>query len=292
MDSNKCLFEGRKVMPLIFIIIFFFMIKGDRNNWFTGKQFKKIKNAAIGFFVVSILLSAVPEMLFLTMGLTAFASPFLMPIFIIWLIKYARKKNGTAGEKSIQNDDGTGRYYGAVNTKKVESTILPKAASKRRKIIEKFNKKFNLTLTDSQIQRIVDASYYSPEWQHEVEDMTKEYDSVYQWYQGDTAWLRAYIKAFLVQSISSDFQQQKQICFSELDQVFAGADMTYAISQEEVIKGVNDKFFTEFDDISFMIAYRFLEANGRKYELHNKRIVINESETDILARKYDSMPSH
>ena len=176
--------------------------------------------------------------------------------------------------------------------KRSVSSILPREASKRRKIIEKFNKKYELYLTESQIQRIVDASYYSFEWEKEIADMNKEYNSVYEWFQGNTGWLRAYLKVFKVQSVCSDFGQQKQICFSEFDQVFREIDFASFYSQDEAILEMNDKFFTDFNDISFMIAYRFLEANGRKYNLTKRNVVKNESETDILARKYDRMPSH
>ena len=182
--------------------------------------------------------------------------------------------------------------YVAVETFEKFSSQLPKAASKRRRIIEKFNKKFDLTLTEEQIQRIVDASYYSAPWAREVEAMTKEYASVHQWYQGDTAWLRAYIKAFLVQSISSDFKQQEDICVAELDQVFGEADMLGGMSADDKIKSINDKFYTEFDDVSFMIAYRFLEKHGKKYDLGKNKVMKYESEMDLLAKKYEQMPSH
>ena len=55
---------------------------------------------------------------------------------------------------------------------------------------------------------------------------------------------------------------------------------------------MNDKFFTDFNEISFMIAYRFLEANGRKYNLARKNVVTNEDEIAELEKKYRQMPSH
>lgn len=283
-------------MPLFLILFIIWMVKGDRSNWFTGKQFSTIKKWVIALVLLNIFSGIFPVMLVISM----LFSPIIIPILIAVIAKKNKEKEKARVENTYkgsfnQYDDVTGRYsgknsQGSMNTK-VLNSILPKAASKRRKIIEKFNKKFDLTLTSEQIQRIVDASYYSREWEQEVEAMTKEYNTVHEWYQGKTAWLRAYIKAFIVQSISSDFEQQRDICIAELDQIFAGTDLAGAYSQEEKIRNINDKFYTEFDDVSFMIAYRFLERNGMKYELGNKQVLKYESETDILAKKYEQMPS-
>lgn len=280
-------------MPwFIVLILIVYKVKGDRNNLFTGKQFNTLKKWIIGFFLVSIISSSSWEFLFMSFAL----APILIPILVVLsLVNKERKKNMTDQQRGGSNsqNDISGTYYGYVDTpKRHTSSILPREASKRRKIIEKFNKKYELYLTESQIQRIVDASYYSYEWEREIADMNKEYNSVYEWFQGNTGWLRAYLKAFRVQSVCSDFNQQKQICFSEFDQVFREIDFASAYSQDEAIRDMNDRFFTDFNDISFMIAYRFLEANGRKYDLTRRSVVRNESETDVLARKYDQMPSH
>lgn len=278
---------------LIFFILFIYTVRGDRNNLFNGKQFKTLKKWIIGIFLVSMFSSFLPSFLLISF---AFA-PVLIPIIVVMaLVKKNRNKESSIEIRggANQQNDISGSYYGYNNNvpKHVSSSILPREASKRRRIIEKFNKKYELYLTESQIQRIVDASYYSFEWEREIADMNKEYNSVYEWFQGNTGWLRAYLKSFRVQSVCSDFNQQKQICFSEFDQIFREIDFASAYSQDEAIHEMNDKFFTDFNDISFMIAYRFLEANGRKYNLPRSSVVRNESETDILARKYDRMPSH
>lgn len=282
-------------MPLFLILFIIFMVKGDRGNWFTSKQFSTIKKVIIALVLLNIFSGLFPALLVLSMVF----SPVLIPILIGVIAAKSKKKKNERAEDTYrgsynQHDDATGRYSGRNRqgtADKFQST-LPKAASKRRKIIEKFNKQFDLTLTPEQIQRMVDASYYSPDWAKEVEDMTKEYNSVYEWYQGDTAWLRSYIKAFIVQSISSDFEQQREICIAELDQVFSEVDLAGSLSQEDKIRNINDKFYTEFDDVPFMIAYRFLERHGKKYDLGNKKVLKYESETDILAKKYEQMPSH
>lgn len=278
---------------LIVMILIIYAVKGDRKNLFTGKQFNTLKKWIIGIFLISIFSSFIPGLLALSM----FFSPVILPVILIILAVNKSKKKKTQADEYRgsynQQNDASGSYYGYGSTpKRRDVNILPKEASKRRKIIEKFNKKYELYLTESQIQRIVDASYYSCEWEREIADMNKEYSSVYEWFQGNTGWLRAYLKAFKVQSVCSDFNQQKQICFSEFDQVFREMDFASFYSQDDAIRSMNDKFFTDFNDLSFMIAYRFLEANGRKYDLTRKSVVKNESETDILARKYDRMPSH
>ncbi len=278
---------------LIVLILIIYAVKGDRKNLFTGKQFNTLKKWIIGIFLISLFSSFIPGLLVLSMVF----SPVIFPIILIILAVNKSKKKKTQADEYRgsynQQNDASGSYYDYGSTPKWGgANILPKEASKRRKIIEKFNKKYELYLTESQIQRIVDASYYSYEWEREIADMNKEYNSVYEWFQGNTGWLRAYLKAFKVQSVCSDFNQQKQICFSEFDQVFREMDFASFYSQDDAIRSMNDKFFTDFNDLSFMIAYRFLEANGRKYDLTRKSVVKNESETDILARKYDRMPSH
>ncbi|MCM1466727.1 MAG: hypothetical protein NC086_01165 [Alistipes sp.] len=279
---------------IVFMLIVY-AVKGDRNNVFSGKQFNTLKKWILGIILVSAFSSFIPGLLIASLAL----SPILMPIIVVaWIVSHNKKKQEEekqqrGGGSRNQRNDTSGSYYGYSNAPtRPASGILPREASKRRKIIEKFNKKYELYLTESQIQRIVDASYYSPEWEREIADMNKEYNSVYEWFQGSTGWLRAYLKVFKVQSISSDFGQQRQICFSEFDQVFREVNFASFYSQDEAVRDMNDKFFTDFNDISFMIAYRFLEANGRKYDLTSRNVVKNESETDILARKYDRMPSH
>lgn len=279
-------------MPAIIIFLIIFGIVGDRNNKFTRKTFSLLKKIIIGCILVSALGWVIPVVAILA---GVIFPGFLLLGFIIWMLirtfnKNAARKN--QGSLNQRNDD-TGRYYGADNYRGTSgkfASSLPKAASARRRIIEKFNKKYELLLTDSQIQRIVDASYYSPQWDREIQDMNQEYNSIYEWFQGDTAWLRAYLKAFRVQSISSDFKQQHDICVDEYNQVFSGVDMTRAFNQDAAITEINNTYFTQFNDISFMIAYRFLEANGKRYNLSQHEVVRNESETDRLARKYEDLP--
>ncbi|MCD8378772.1 MAG: hypothetical protein LUC95_00270, partial [Lachnospiraceae bacterium] len=88
---------------------------------------------------------------------------------------------------------------------KMESTLLARPLAKRKKVIQEFNLKYRLTLTDAEVNRIAEASYVSEGWKKEAEAMTQKYDTIGQWFQGPTGWLRVYIYVFQIQNISSDF---------------------------------------------------------------------------------------
>ncbi len=166
--------------------------------------------------------------------------------------------------------------------------ILPAAAKKRRKIVESFNDRFELYLTPEQIKGIVDASYFSEIWKKEIEAMTKKYETLSQWYQGYTKWLRVYLRVFHVQEVTSDIRQQESICVYAFEEVFQYADSLFDMPLSEKIRAVNDKFYASFDDISFMIAYRFLESKGKKHELGRSGIVREDADIDELLHKYDT----
>jgi len=171
----------------------------------------------------------------------------------------------------------------------VKSTILPKSTNKRTKIIRKFNEQFDLFLTDEQIKRIVDASYMSNAWKRELEAMYTKYDSVYQWLHGDTAYLRAYLRAFTVQDVTSDFKQQMQIVMDSFEEIFEYSDSISGLSIEQRINSINSKFMTNFDEITYMIAYRYLESLGLHHQLVETQINRVDDTFDDLVSKYDKM---
>ncbi len=166
-------------------------------------------------------------------------------------------------------------------------TKLTKTVRKRRKIVEKFNDKYDLTLTEEEIDRIVDASYMSYCWEKEIYDMDKHYDSVTQWYNTDTCWLRAYIRVFPVQSISSDFERQRKICLETFQLIFDQVNPVSYNSIEACVDAINTRYFSFFDEVTFMIAHRFLKAAGKEYDLPKSEVFQYESELDALKRKYD-----
>lgn len=166
-------------------------------------------------------------------------------------------------------------------------TGLTKAVPKRRKIIQKFNQKYDLYLTDEEINRIVDASYMSNCWEREILDMDQKYDTISQWYRGDSAWLRAYLHAFPVQNVTSDFESQRSICLDTFYQVFSEIDPGKYESVESCVREINHRFMTNFDDITFSVAHRFLADNGYKFELPNFDVRGVKSDIDRLKDKYD-----
>ncbi len=172
---------------------------------------------------------------------------------------------------------------------KVSSSILPRVAAKRTRIVQNFNKKFGLDLTEEEIKRIVDASYLSEAWKREVEAMTENYAIDSEWFQGPTGWLRVYLYVFHIQNVSSDFPRQLQICDETFDEVMQYAESLQYASMDEKIAKVNERFFTRFDETTFMIAYRFMELRGHKYDLDKIHILKNEADYEEAARKYDKM---
>ena len=171
-----------------------------------------------------------------------------------------------------------------------KSEQLPNAVPKRIKTVQKFSDKNGLNLTPSQIQTIVDASYISTDWEYLILSMQKEYQTIHQWFKSPIGgWLRVYLKVFNVQTISSDMAQQKRICIDSFDQIFRSIDLSSYNTSAWNIEQINNKYMTNFDDISFMIAYRFLEANGHKYNLGEVEILKTDEELSDLKKKYDAV---
>ena len=56
---------------------------------------------------------------------------------------------------------------------------------------------------------------------------------------------------------------------------------------EERIQRINDRYFTRFNEMSFMIAYRFLQRKGRNYDLSRPDLVKNvDQELEETMKKY------
>lgn len=199
--------------------------------------------------------------------------------------------------KAKQSDSGNNTYSGTKQAEprkkkeasKVRSAILPRSPKKRIKIVEKFNEAYKLLLTEEQIKRIVDASYMSNAWKREVEAMYDKYDSVNQWMYGETAYLRAYLRAFAVQDVTSDFQMQMQIVMDSFEEIFTYSDEISMLSIDQRISRINSKFMTNFDEITYMIAYRFLESLGLKHQLDKTTLNRVDGTFDDLVEKYDKM---
>ena len=238
-------------------------------------------------------------LLFIFSGLSSFSSSFgvllLVSLIIavvgapIWLIAWLISKSAKGKARQKQNDyDYYTQHYNQSDAKAgMTVTGLTKAVPKRRKIIQKFNQKYDLYLTDEEINRIVDASYMSNCWEREILDMDQKYDTVSQWYRGDSAWLRAYLHAFPVQNVTSDFESQRSICLDTFYQVFSEIDPGKYESVESCVREINHRFMTNFDDITFSVAHRFLADNGYKFELPHFDVRGVKSDIDRLKDKYD-----
>ena len=199
----------------------------------------------------------------------------------------------SAGQQSTYGGDGWQRASsgsGASSTgSRTRSSILPHPMKKRTRLVSEFNEKYKLTLTEEEIKRIVEASYMSESWKREVESMAARYETVHEWFYGDTSWLRVYIYAFEVQNISSDFELQERYAEEAFDEVFRYAEsMTYLTLPERIAR-VNDRFFATFDEASFMIAYRYMEKKGKKYDLGSGAVLKNEDEAEQAMHKYATM---
>jgi len=171
----------------------------------------------------------------------------------------------------------------------LKSKILPRNVAKRKKIVQSFSDKYDLYLTEEQVKRIADASYMSPAWKNEVEAMSLKYDAVYGWLIGDTAYLRAYLHAFTVQDVTSDFKQQMQIVMDSFETVFEYSDTYDGLTIDQRIEKINSHFMTNFDEITYMIAYRYLESLGLHHKLDKTELNKNDSAFDDLMHKYDEM---
>ena len=167
---------------------------------------------------------------------------------------------------------------------------LPSSPKRRRKIVVTFNEKYNLDLTDDQIDNIVNASYFSAAWHKEIVDMNKKYVTVHQWINGPLAWLRTYIYVFHIQDITSDLYQQERIVVYAFDQVFAYLDSLGPMTMANRIRIANQKFLTDFDDITFMNAYNFLRSKGINYEMKMDDVSQSYDPIDDLMEKYAAEP--
>lgn len=276
-------------MGIIVMFLIWYNIWG-KSNPRVYRSVKTNSSKIIPIIVVMGILFSMTGPLFIGtfVVLLVFGIMFGLPAFIIWSLL---KAFGIGKKREQRNDYAYyQRYYQApAPVKGISTTVtgLTKSVPKRRKIIEKFNKKHSLNLTDEEIDRIVDASYMSNCWECEIYEMDIDYKSIMQWYRSDTGWLRAYLHAFPVQSVSSDFEMQHKIVLESFDTIFGQIHPEKYASVDDCVRAINDTYFTLFDETTFMIAYRFLEANNIKYPMPHVDLVRSDSVLDQLKAKYD-----
>ena len=270
-------------MPLFVMFIIWYVVFGQ-NNPKTYNFFKdKLPKILFGLFLLSALSSMLPGLIMASFGLLFAFGPLF---FILWLVARSSK-----GKKRQQKNDYEyyKNHYEQSTKKNTGTTVtgLTRSVAKRQKIVEKFNKKYALNLTESEVKRIVDASYMSNCWEREIYDMDKSYDNVAQWYKADTAWLRAYLRAFPVQNVTSDFENQRRLCMDAFDQIFQAVNPEKFMSVEDCVDEINRRYMTNFDEITFTVAHQFLERNGKRYGFPHFDIRGMHSDIDDLKKKYD-----
>ena len=266
---------------LVFLIWYFGFARNNPN------RYKKVEGKVGKIILALVLLSVFSSFIGPLLGISIALLVCLVTFSPIIALGYVVCKILGIGNNKKTNV-GAAQIHARASHNNSVSSMLTRSVPKRKRIVEKFNKKYDLTLTEDEIDRIVDASYLSVIWENEIYEMQNEYDSIYQWYSGNTNWLRTYIKVFPVQNISSDIVRQKQICIKNFCEVFDEIKMNNFLSIDECIEVINEKYYSFFDETTLMIAYRFLESNGKHYDLPSLGLVRNESELDKLRRKYDA----
>lgn len=268
-------------MGSIVVLLALWYISVGRNQPKSYKKIKKNRNKWLPLIIILIFLSAASSTLWILWPLMMAA----LPVYILYKIIRAILPKKDAQQEPDYRSYTTKRER---NNAMPRASQLPDAVSKRIRIVEKFNKKYDLNLTESQIQTMVDASYVSTDWELFLHSMTQEYATVHQWFaSGQNGWLRVYLRVFNTQTVSPDMQQQKQICLDSFHQIFQYADLSSYNTPAWDIRNVNNKFMTNFDDTSFMLAYRFLEENGIHPKLGSVKIMDADEELEALKRKYE-----
>lgn len=269
-------------MGSIIVLFVLWYIFVGRNRPKTYRKVKKNKNKWLPIVIILIMLSIASSSFWLLWPLLMM----VLPIYIFYKIIRA-----ILPKKDAQKEEN----YTTYTTKRERdnaiprSSQLPDAVSKRIRIVEKFNKKYDLNLTENQIQTMVDASYVSTDWELFLHSMTKEYASIHQWFASPhDGFLRVYLRVFNTQTVSPDMRQQKQICIDSFRQIFQYTDLSLYNTPAWDIRDINNKFMTNFDDTSFMLAYRFLEENGIHNKLGSVKIMDADEELEALKRKYEA----
>ena len=253
---------------ILFIVICWYLVKGREDPGVRRKMksvLGTIPKLIGGFFTIIFVTVAFS---LLAGGIFSAFSGLIPFIVIASIISKLVKsgKNEKKREKSIEYREIKQNVNQGAGYKLTQST------SKRVRIVSKFNKKFGLNLTDDQIERIMNASYVSYYWEKEIYDMTQDYNVQVEWLKSDTDWLRAYLMAFPVMDIASDFSVQKKIVVDAFYQIFKGITAKSYYSIDEMIKDVNNRYLVNFNEMTFMIAHKFLKQNGILADLERRGI--------------------
>ena len=167
---------------------------------------------------------------------------------------------------------------------------LPRTEAARSKLINKFNKKFDLNLTNTDVKTISSATYMSLEWASEVYAMEQKYDSVYEWLGQGNIWLRVYLYAFNIQNISPVFNKQEELVYNAFNTIFSEMCYDESLPTEVIIENINNKYMTRFDEASFLLAINYMEGKGRHFKFGSPVLTRVSSDVDDLVKKYGGTP--
>ncbi len=271
------------MMPILVLFLIWYALVGRNNPRIYNKLDGKLGTIIFWLIALTVFPSFIPGVLGAMFGLTIAAIAIIAAFSPIWIPAVIIGKTLGLGKKNKKK----GKKISYIPEERNISTGLTKSVPKRRKIVKRFNKIYGLNLTDDEINKIVDASYMSFAWGKEIKDMDGDYDSIYEWYNSMTNWLRAYLKAFPVHTVSSDFARQKEICVETFDQLLTEVKPSSYSSLEECIYDINNKYYCVLDETTFMMLYRLLQASGRVHKLPNSSLIKHESDIDKLKKKYD-----
>ena len=167
---------------------------------------------------------------------------------------------------------------------------LPDSPDKRADIIKTFMDKFNIRISYADIITIVEATYYSKEWEKELEAMTNDYANLGMWFTTDGGrknWLRIYLACFPVKEISGDMEEQHDLIVNKhFVNLYKDIISREFLTNEEIIRYINEKFYLTFDKNSFAIWKAYMKKNGYDIPLKNDGQVGFDTEINRLKRNY------
>ena len=76
-----------------------------------------------------------------------------------------------------------------------------------------------------------------------------------------------------------------------------GSNITYecvdgsptTLTIDQAIRKINEKYLTNFDETTFMIAYRYMESKGKKYSFAFNQVLNTREDIDELLQKYENV---
>ena len=166
---------------------------------------------------------------------------------------------------------------------------LDRAPKKRAAIIRKLNKLYDLNLKERQIESIVNASYASRGWAREVKAMGRVYASPYEWTQAGDSWLRIYLYAYSIMDIIPDYKLQEEVVVRAFDEAFTYGCGNGDLPLEVVVQNINSRFFTKFDELTFLKAVEYMKTKGKHYSFATSVMDTVNTRMEDLEAKYSKM---